>query len=365
MARTYKRDSRGRFASGGGSSGSGGRPKARMQQRGTNRLTRDNAGRIQGIGGSGATARGGRLKTASGKQRGAVLMKAQGQGRLRGGKGAGGAAAAAKVAKVAARSVAKAAQKARGVDPAKVERILKRVTTEPARTAKLDRKWMTKSRNATDTRLRAMSFLAKAAGAKNVKVVKGTRKVSGDYGDMTREQLLANVARKLSKPTMRSTAKSNSRIAADRTKARKENAAQFGRTARGEGAAYLYGRRPSGARQTLRVMPDSPTSAKGQRPIYSFDKVTRSRTGSMGSRLASDGKTFLNSKTVIFSGRKSLRSRGNAARAQAGRRAAVGRLAGTARLGNATSAIKRGKARQATLTGGTRTTFGRPRFVRR
>lgn len=65
-----------------------------MQQRGRNRLTRDNAGRIQGIGGSGATARGGRLKTASGKQRGTVLMKAQGQGRLRGGKGAGGGAGA-------------------------------------------------------------------------------------------------------------------------------------------------------------------------------------------------------------------------------------------------------------------------------
>lgn len=49
-----------------------------MQERGRNRLTRDNAGKITGQGGSGATARGGRLKTAAGNQRGAVLMKAKG-----------------------------------------------------------------------------------------------------------------------------------------------------------------------------------------------------------------------------------------------------------------------------------------------
>jgi hypothetical protein len=41
MARTYKRDSNGRFASGGGGSA---RPKARSAPRGQNRLTRSNAG---------------------------------------------------------------------------------------------------------------------------------------------------------------------------------------------------------------------------------------------------------------------------------------------------------------------------------
>ncbi len=76
MARTYKRDSRGRFAGGGGSSG--GRPAARSAPRGKNRLTRDNSGRITSVGGDGATARGGRLRTAAGKQRAVRTAKIKG-----------------------------------------------------------------------------------------------------------------------------------------------------------------------------------------------------------------------------------------------------------------------------------------------
>lgn len=68
MARTYKRDSRGRFAST-GSSSAGRRPATKPVSRGTNRLTRDNAGRITSVGGNGATARGGRLRTAAGNLR--------------------------------------------------------------------------------------------------------------------------------------------------------------------------------------------------------------------------------------------------------------------------------------------------------
>lgn len=89
MARTYKRDSRGRFASGGGS----GRPAARPAPRGKNRLTRDNSGRITSVGGDGATARGGRLRTASGKLRATQTAKISGGGgKLRGGRGTGLAA---------------------------------------------------------------------------------------------------------------------------------------------------------------------------------------------------------------------------------------------------------------------------------
>lgn len=73
MARTYKRDSRGRFAGGGGGSSRGGGRKP--LQRGTNRLTRDNAGRITSVGGDGATARGGRLRTASGNKRATVTAR--------------------------------------------------------------------------------------------------------------------------------------------------------------------------------------------------------------------------------------------------------------------------------------------------
>jgi hypothetical protein len=85
MARTYRRDSRGRFAGGGGGSS---RPAAKPAPRGTNRLTRDNSGRITSQGGNGATARGGRLKTASGKLRATQTARIKGGGgKLRGGKG--------------------------------------------------------------------------------------------------------------------------------------------------------------------------------------------------------------------------------------------------------------------------------------
>jgi hypothetical protein len=80
MARTYKRDGNGRFAGGGGSSGGGGgkRPAAKSVSRGVNRLTRDNAGKITSVGGEGATARGGRLKTAAGNKRATQTAKVSG-----------------------------------------------------------------------------------------------------------------------------------------------------------------------------------------------------------------------------------------------------------------------------------------------
>jgi hypothetical protein len=74
VARQYKRDANGRFASGGSTRSA--KPAARAASKGANRLTRDNAGRITGTG-NGATARGGRLRTASGKQRATQLAKVQ------------------------------------------------------------------------------------------------------------------------------------------------------------------------------------------------------------------------------------------------------------------------------------------------
>jgi len=79
MARTYKRDSGGKFSGGGGSSSGGGkRPAAKSVSRGVNRLTRDNAGKITSVGGEGATARGGRLKTAAGNKRATQTAKVSG-----------------------------------------------------------------------------------------------------------------------------------------------------------------------------------------------------------------------------------------------------------------------------------------------
>jgi len=66
--RTYKRDGNGRFAST-GTSGKKSRPPAKSVAKGVNKLTRDNAGKITSVGGDGATARGGRLRTASGNLR--------------------------------------------------------------------------------------------------------------------------------------------------------------------------------------------------------------------------------------------------------------------------------------------------------
>ena len=84
MARTYKRDGNGRFAGGGGGSSGGGskRPAAKTVSRGVNRLTRDNAGKITSVGGSGATARGGRLRTAAGNKRAMQTAKVSGGSRV-------------------------------------------------------------------------------------------------------------------------------------------------------------------------------------------------------------------------------------------------------------------------------------------
>lgn len=80
MARSYKRDKNGRFAGGGGGGGGSRGGGSKPIQRGTNRLTRDNAGRITSQGGNGATARGGRLATASGNKRATQTAKLSGGG---------------------------------------------------------------------------------------------------------------------------------------------------------------------------------------------------------------------------------------------------------------------------------------------
>jgi hypothetical protein len=84
MARKYKRDGSGRFAGGGGGSSGGGskRPAAKTVSRGVNRLTRDNAGKITSVGGEGATARGGRLRTAAGNKRAMQTAKVSGGSRV-------------------------------------------------------------------------------------------------------------------------------------------------------------------------------------------------------------------------------------------------------------------------------------------
>lgn len=92
---SYVRDGRGRFASTPGG-GAPKRPPAKKASRGTNRLTRDNSGRITSVGGNGATARGGRLRTGAGNLRARQTDRLKGaplQGVVsRGGKARAGAA---------------------------------------------------------------------------------------------------------------------------------------------------------------------------------------------------------------------------------------------------------------------------------
>ena len=92
---SYVRDGRGRFASTPGG-GTPKRPPVKRVSRGTNRLTRDNSGRITSVGGNGATARGGRLRTGAGNLRARQTDRLKGapQGVLsRGGKARGKVAA--------------------------------------------------------------------------------------------------------------------------------------------------------------------------------------------------------------------------------------------------------------------------------
>jgi hypothetical protein len=356
--RSYVRDGRGRFAST-GTTGTKAKPAARRAQRGTNRITRDNSGKITGVGKNGTTARGGRLRTAAGNQRGAVLdrlKRAPMAGAMRGraqrdpgamgkvGKGLAkppakpAAARPTKPAKQPKAAAAKPAPKGRSVDVAKTERILQRVIAPESRRGGFDRKGSVKARNFKETRVRALKYIAKAAGGTNIKA--NGYKVSADYGNQTRDQMVQSVANKLSKPTRRSTLKNNSKVVAERQKIRKEAAQRAADYRSGKGVYGMHGRTvQAGRKGTLRVIPASPARAKGQGPVYG------------------------NGYGTIWTGRKVFRTRAQAARAQAARKVAVGRLAGTARLGGPISGIRRGKASQPTLTGGRATTYGRMRFA--
>ena len=126
MPRTYKRDSNGRFAGGGGGGGKGSkRPAAKTVSRGVNRLTRDNAGKITSAGGTGATARGGRLRTAAGNKRAMQTAKVSGgsragtmKGKVKRDTGAAGKVGQGKAAaKPAAPKAAKPATAANNIRP--------------------------------------------------------------------------------------------------------------------------------------------------------------------------------------------------------------------------------------------------------
>lgn len=171
--RTYTRDANGRFASApGGGGGKARRPAARKAvMRAGNRLTRDNRGRITSIGGDGATARGGRLRTASGgmraRQTAALRSTALRSGTIaKGGRGVSGTVArslaAVKRGRAAAQSQPKAPARARvgarKISDTKAARIVARVDARrPAsQTASSSAR---RNQNALRTYQRATEFL--------------------------------------------------------------------------------------------------------------------------------------------------------------------------------------------------------------
>lgn len=355
------------------------------------RYVRDNRGRFAS---TGATARGGRLRTAAGNKRATVTM--QGPARagtigkpagLRPGALAARRAAAAKPAAAPAaapkrRRTAKPAAPAKpagrtlrsGVDAAKVERILKRVQDDRKPEGKWgSRKQATKTKQALDTRARAAAYLVKAGGATNVKV-KG-QKVIGDYSKVrSRERMVENIASKLSgkqirRSTKRSLGSPIEPVSAKRTKARKQRLADQREFMKryGGGRGGIHGTTlPTGRKGTLQALPRRVAEAAGTPQFYSNGNVNQTGMAGFyqhGHKPRTRGRFELN-RSDVFGGRTSLRTRAAATQAYRQKVAGVGKLAGTARLGNATSVITRGKAKQLTLAGTTATSYGKPKLRR-
>lgn len=208
MARTYKRDGNGRFAGGGnGSSGGGKRPAAKPVSRGVNRLTRDNAGKITSVGGEGATARGGRLKTAAGNKRAMQTAKVSGgsragtmKGKVKRDPGAmakvgqGKAAAKPAAPKAAKPTTSKAKSSKEKITDQKAANIVARVNNVTANAAN---KTGVKRLNSIEVGQRAKSFLTRKAGGMAAATGSGY------------QQQQAAIKGALKKPTRYSTQKAN------------------------------------------------------------------------------------------------------------------------------------------------------------
>jgi hypothetical protein len=306
MARTYKRDNNGRFAST-GTTRSG--PKARMATRGTNRLTRDNSGRITSVGGQGATARGGRLRTASGAKRGAVVARMSLQ---RG--GVVGKPKGLKPGALKGRGVSGEKSYGRGVDTAKVERILGRLQKGGSNyEAKTKRLKFAKEAAGRETRRRASDFLSKQSGLQKSGTSMGRTQWKAPEG-LTRGQMMQNIASRLPKQTRRSTAKTGNKKIVTRADARQQRIADRLNPPR---VSYVFGR-------------NEPKPAAPKR-------LSQRYSGATG---------------------RGLKSLTVAASRQRSRRRTVETLAGTGRLMATSARLSRGRAKQTSLLGGRSTTYG-------
>ena len=325
------------------------------------KYVRDNRGRFAT---TGATARGGRLKTASGKKRATQTVKAktggkpsgalkakprsEGQkyaGRVQAGKDLKRSQSTAREKKFlaktqkrldaaplaqskAAAKPAAAKRKSKKVSADKVDRIIGRLSKDPSRKESIGMSSRaTKSRNTRETRTRALDFINKAAGL----TLKGKGSRPENPKGLDRGQMVSNIAGKLAKPTKRSTLKNNSKVVAQRQQVRKISReataslrSSVKRQSRSAGPSYAPGR--------VRLMPPRVAAASGTRPFYT------------------------DNKGGIFSGRTSF---GSTKASRQSKLQSVRKLRGTGGLGSSISQIKRSKASQKTIGGGTQITFGR------
>jgi len=311
MARTYKRDARGRFAGGGGSSRptvTGGSLKARSA---ATRARRKLAGQdpadssVRGTlsrrNQKGAVTRTGRAARAAG-QANRTKISARPAGVVgRGGKVRG---AKAKPAGAAPKAYG------RGVDAAKVDRMLGRLRSDKTYQANTSRVRYAKQAAGQKTRQRAIDFLSKQAGFVKAGTSMGRTQWKSPDG-LTREQATRNMAANIPKQPKRSTAKTGGRKIVTRADKRAQELER-----RKEAGSSVFARRTS--------------------------------TATLLGRQGYDGST----------GRRAKRTAA-AAQRQASRRGTVRQLRGTGASLSPAARVGRGRARQMTLAGGTRSTFGR------
>jgi hypothetical protein len=279
MARTYKRDGNGRFAGGGGSSG--GRPAAKSVSRGVNRLTRDNAGKITSVGGSGATARGGRLKTAAGNKRAMQTAKVSGgrpagtmKGKIKRDPGAAGKIGQGKAAAKPA-AVKPATRKSKVITDQKTAAISARVNNVMASSGS---KIGLKKLNSIEVGQRAKAFLTKKAGG-----------MSGVV-DMNYKQQQSIIKASLNKPTKYSTQKAN------RNKPAAYNNLGQNTIRRKQQAAANIERsntRNSGARDTARNIRDT-ANKQASNAAASQPSTPKLATKSAGAKAPDNARTRTN-----------------------------------------------------------------------
>lgn len=297
--RTYKRDGNGRFASTGG--GGSKRPAAKRVAKGPNRLTRDNSGKITSVGGDGATVRGGRLRTAGGKLRARQVTSLKGGGgRLKGGKSG-----------IQTESTSKTY--GRGVDSAKVGRIMQRVAASKNYQGS-KRVRFAKGAAGLKTAERAADFLHKLGGYKKGGSSMGRSRWETPAG-LTVDKAVQNIAREIPKQPRRSTAK----IGNKKRETRADKRAKELASRESVKASVFYQRTQPSARPG------------GLKRLY-------------------DGSTG-----------RGLRSTGSAANRQSSRRKVIQTLRGTGASLSPAARISRGRARQAVIGGGTTSTFGKVR----